>query len=107
MAEDTKLENKKYELTDEKIRIGNNVLYRIKALMSFGDIEEGDLGGYIAGEANLSFVEGDEAWVYGRAFVYENATVTGNAKVTGYAKVHGNAIIRGNAVVGGSAEVSG
>jgi hypothetical protein len=43
-------ENKKYELTTEK----KNGLYRIRALKSFGDVKEGDLGGFIESEKNLS-----------------------------------------------------
>ena len=39
----------KYELltTDSITTDGENTLYRIKALKSFSDVKEGDLGGYI------------------------------------------------------------
>lgn len=45
---------KKYELTtDTKLKFGRK-LFRIKALMSFGEIKEGELGGYVECENNLS-----------------------------------------------------
>ena len=45
---------KKYKLTDEKIEWYGRTLYRIIALISFGDVKEGDLGGFIEKEENLS-----------------------------------------------------
>ena len=38
---------KKYELTTNTIVHNGRTLYQIKALMNFGIIREGDLGGYI------------------------------------------------------------
>lgn len=38
---------KKYELTNETIEYDGVVLYRIKALRSFGSVAEGELGGFI------------------------------------------------------------
>ena len=70
---------KKYELTSEfKIFIGRK-LFRIRALISFGNVEAGDMGGYIEKEENLSH-DGD-AWVCGNAKVCGNARVYGNAWV--------------------------
>ena len=59
-------------------------LFRIKALISFGDVKEGDLGGYIEKEGNLS--QSGNAWVYGNACVSGDARVSGDAD---YATVHG------------------
>ena len=76
--------NKKFELLlDDTITIFGIKLFRIKALISFGGVEKGELGGYIEKEDNLSFygnawVSGD-AWVYGNAGVYSNARVSGDA----------------------------
>jgi hypothetical protein len=43
-----KEQQKKYELTDEFIEIfGGKKLYRIKALVSFGVVVAGQLGGFI------------------------------------------------------------
>lgn len=45
---------KKYELTSESVCFSGYTLYRIKALKSFEDVKEGDLGGFIESENNLS-----------------------------------------------------
>ena len=87
---------KKFELTSEFVTFLGKKLFRIKALISFGNVEEGELGGYVEKEENLSndgnaWVSGD-AWVYGDARVYGDAEVCGNAWVSGdadYATVHG------------------
>ena len=82
---------KKFELTAEsKINIFGKKLFRIKALISFGDVEEGEIGGWIEKEENLEQSSGD-AWVYGNARVYGDAEVSGNARVYGNAEVYGNA----------------
>ena len=66
-------EVKKYELTSEtKVFLGKT-LYRIKALVQFGNVNAGDLGGWIEKEENLS--QSGNAWVYGNARVYGNAEV--------------------------------
>jgi len=80
---------KKFELTSEtKVYLGRK-LFRIKSLLSFSFVKEGDLGGWIEKEDNLSH-DGD-AWVFG------NAQVSGNAQVFGDAWVFGNAQVSGNA----------
>ena len=96
--------DKKYELTDECIDFNGHKLYRIKALRSFGDVEVGDLGGFVEAEKNLSHFR--NAWVYGNAEVYGNAGVYDNAKVYGNARVFGNAGVYGNAIVFGNAKVA-
>ena len=45
---------KKYRLTEETTKVGNRPLYRIQALRDFGEVKEGELGGYIEAEKNLS-----------------------------------------------------
>ena len=88
---------KKFELTAEsKINIFGKKLFRIKALISFGDVEEGETGGWIEKEENLEQSSGN-AWVYGNAEVSGNAWVYGNAEVSGNARVSGNAEVSGNA----------
>lgn len=83
---------KKFELTAEsKINIFGKKLFRIKALIPFGDVEEGETGGWIEKEENLEQSSGN-AWVYGNAEVYGNARVSGNAEVSGnadYTTIHG------------------
>lgn len=96
---------KKFELTtNTKIFLGRK-LFQIKALVSFGDVKEGDLGGYIEKEGNLD--HNGNAWVYGNARVYGDAWVSGNARVSGNAEVSGNAWVYGDARVDGNARVSG
>ena len=96
---------KKYELTAETKVVCGKTLHRIKALISFGCIEAGELGGWIEKEENLS--HDGNAWVSGNAEVYGNAKVYGNAEVCGNAEVYGNAWVSGNAKVCGDAKVYG
>ena len=79
---------KKFELTtNSKMYLGKK-LFQIKALISFGNVKEGDLGGFIEKEDNLS--QYGNAWVYGDAEVYGNARVYGDAWVSGDAEVYGD-----------------
>lgn len=56
---------KKFELTaNSKMHLGKK-LFQIRALISFGNVEEGDLGGFIEKEDNLS--QSGNARVYGNA----------------------------------------
>ena len=76
---------KKFELTSEFItNISGTKLFRIKALVEFGNIKAGELGGYIEKEENLD--QDGDAWVYGNAKVYGDAKVCGDAD---YAYAHG------------------
>lgn len=68
---------KKYELTSETKVISGVKLHRIKALMSFGNVMKGELGGWIESEKNLS--------------------QDGNARVGGNARVSGDATVRKDA----------
>ena len=86
---------RKYRLTDEEIIVGCRTLYRIQALRDFGDVKEGEFGGWIESEKNLSH-EGS-AWVSDNAWVYGDACVSGNAWVYGNARVYGNAQVSGDA----------
>ena len=97
---------KKFELTSEtKINIFGKKLFRIKALISFGNVEAGETGGWVEKEENVN--QSGDAWVFGNAEVSGNARVSGNAEVSGNAIVSGNAEVSGNAIVSGNAEVSG
>ena len=97
---------KKFKLTSEFIvDISGVKLFRIKALIEFGNVKAGDLGGYIEKEENLSHM--GDAWIYGDAQISGNAQVFGDAQVFGNAWVSGNARVFGNAWVSGNARVSG
>ena len=91
---------KKFELTAEFVtNVFGKKLFRVKALVAFGNVEKGELGGFIENEDNLS--HDGNAWVSG------NAQVSGNARVSGDAWVYGNAWVSGDAQVSGDAHVSG
>ena len=77
---------KKFELDlSSKITVFGIDLFRIKALISFSDVEKGELGGYVEKEENLS--HSGNAWVSGDARVNGDAWVNGNARVYGDAEV--------------------
>ena len=81
---------KKFELTAEFVtNVFGEKLFRIKALVAFGNVEKGELGGFIEKEDNLS--HDGNAWVYGDAQVSGNARVYGDARVSGNAWVYGDA----------------
>ena len=68
-----KIAMKKFELTADRIEEKGVTLHRIKALIDFGDVKAGELGGYVEKEENLS--------QYGNAWVYRHAKVFGNAYI--------------------------
>lgn len=75
---------KKFELTSEFVtNIFGTKLFRIKALIEFGNVKAGDLGGYIEKEDNLE--HSGDAWVSGNARVYGNADF---ATVHGFGSVY-------------------
>lgn len=75
---------KKFELTTEFITnaLGKK-LFRIKALVEFGSVKAGELGGYAEKEENIS--------QDGNAEVYGDTEVSGDAKVSDNAEVSGDA----------------
>lgn len=87
----------KYKLTEETKEWRETIVHRIQALKDFNDVVEGDLGGWIEKEENLS--QQGSCWVYDEARVCENARVYDNAKVLGDAWVFGNAKVYGDAKV--------
>lgn len=74
---------KKYEFTGETKQWLGRTLHQIRAIVDFGDVKTGDIGGWIEKEENLSHE--DTAWVYGNALVYGDAWVYGDAQVYGNA----------------------
>ena len=97
---------KKFELTENYVvNESGTKLYQIKCTKTFKYAKEGELGGYIEKEENLS-QEGD-AWVSDNAQVCGNARVLGNARVYGNARVSDNAWVSDNAQVCGNARVLG
>jgi len=96
---------KKYELTNEKIMFFGKKLCRIRALKDFGNVNKGDLGGFIEKEENLSH-EGI-CWIYKNAKAYDNVLITHNARIYDRAHIYNNAKIGGNAIVCNTALVTG
>ena len=71
---------KKFELTDNFVINALGIkLFQIKCTKAFKNANEGDLGGYVEKEENLS--QSGDAWVYGNAQVYGDAWVSGDARV--------------------------
>jgi len=79
----------KYELlTGDCSRVGDRIVYRIRAFRDFGDIRREDLGGYIEKESALA--HDGHAWVQDMVQVYgPNGRVGGNARIKGEAWVLG------------------
>ena len=74
---------KKFELTDKFVINAFGIeLFQIKCTKSFKYANEGDLGGYVEKEDNLS--QSGDAWVYGYAQVYGNARVENNHMHCGF-----------------------
>lgn len=108
---------KKYELTEETITISGHILHRIRALKDFSDVKEGDLGGWVESEENLS-QEGN-CWIYDDAKIFDNAVVCGNGVVkhksecfgrtyiTDNAKLCGHVTTTSHTVIAGNAKLSG
>ena len=97
--------SKKYELTSISKVVNGCTVYRIKALKDFGDVEKGNIGGYIQSEKNLS--QEDDCWIFDNAKVFGDAEVYGNAKVFGNSEVYENAKVYSKAIVYGDAKVFG
>ena len=85
----------KYEiLKDEFIEFNGRKLYRIKALKDFRNVKEGEFGGYLESERNLSH-EGN-AWVSGdNAVVWFSNVGTENGTLTVYCGKNGLIATRG------------
>ena len=88
---------KKYKLTEETINVNGKTLYRIEALKDFSDVKQGEKGGFIEKEENLS--QYGDCWAYDNAKIYDNAQLYDDAIVYEDAVVHGDAEVFGNAVV--------
>ena len=63
----------KYKLTENKKEINGVVLHRIECVTAFGNVKQGEKGGWIEKEDNLS--QEDGSWVYGNAWVSGDAVI--------------------------------
>ena len=101
----------KYELTDETMKWGGwLVLYRIRALRSFGDVKKGDKGGWVERIGNLSLSGNcwiyDNAKVFGPAKVCHDSQVRDEVEIQGYTGIYGNSKIYGNTTIGGQSSLT-
>ena len=88
---------KKYKLTNETIEYKGHTLYRIEALRDFSDVREGEKGGFVESENNLSHY--DNCWIYDCAKVYDDAVVYDDAIIKDYVNVFNYSYIYENAVI--------
>ena len=93
--------NEKYEITDiahERYPF----LRRIRALRDIGDeVKAGDLGGFVESETNLSFEQGDDAWIFNDAIVAGEAVADKNSVLRGDALACGCAYVSNGSVMSG------
>lgn len=121
---------KKFELVEDDTLLVHNCygeminLYRIRALKDIScpikirnesgtlasyTVKEGELGGYVEKEENLSHEGG--CWVFDKARVYDDSRIEDNASILdlirvtnsvigGYTKIINNSVISGSQIVG-------
>lgn len=97
----------KYELTRIITQLPcGTILYRIKALRDICEgVKEGDLGGWVQSEWNLSQV--NTCWIYEEAKCYSRGRVTERAMLYNHAAVHDLGILIEDAKVGGTTIIRG
>lgn len=74
-------------------------------MKTFNDVKEGEFGGYIESEENLS--QKGKCWIYDSACVFDKAVVENNARIGDKALVYDNAIVKDNVLVYDNAMVYG
>lgn len=94
---------KKFKLTKETIEVNGRILYRIKALKTFGNVKKGDLGGFVEKEENLSHE--DNCWIDDNACVYGHSYVRDDAYVRDHAGVY-NSYVSDSAIISGYSYVN-
>lgn len=96
---------KRYGFTGTVKKCNGVTVKQIIALMDFGCVRKGQIGGYIEDEKNLSQI--DNSWIFENACVYGNAVVKNSAWVDGNAVVCDNAVVKDFVTVDGNAVISG
>ena len=89
--------DQKYEITD----IAHPQypwLHRIRALQDVReDVHQGDLGGFVESERNLS--QEGSCWIFHEAIAAEDAVVAGDAQIRELAVIRGSSMVSGSAVI--------
>lgn len=96
---------KKYELTEEVLKVNGVTLYRIKALKSFSDVSAGDLGGFVEKDGILSHE--NNCWIYNKCWAYKGSSVSENAQLRGNVILNKGAHVCGEAVIWGDFCIDG
>lgn len=78
-------------LKEETMYFDGVTLHRIQALKDFGNVEAGELGGWIESERNLS--QSGDCWIAMEAKAYGGAEIGDNAILTRKAIACGNSTI--------------
>lgn len=99
------MEQKKYRLTTETMCFDGVTLHRIQALKDFGNVEAGELGGWIECERNLS--QSGNCWIAMEAKVYDGAEIGDNAVLTRKAIACGNSTICNDTLISDESVISG
>ena len=63
----------KFRLTKFTKKYYGKTLHRIQAIKDFGNIEKGDMGGFVEYENNLS--QYDNCWIFDKAMVMGNSSI--------------------------------
>ena len=108
--------NAKFRYNGEKISFMGETLYRIEAILNFGNVKRGDKGGFIGKDVSLDYYYsnswvGGNAKVWGDSWIRDDAQVYGDALVEGAnvfenAKIYGKAYVMGG-TTHGEAEIYG
>ena len=101
----------KFVFTGEEKQVCGITVKRIRAERTFGDVQAGELGGWLESASNLeengSAWVADEAVIMAFAVVQDDARVSGSARVSGWSRVRGNAVVADRAILQGAANVMG
>ena len=94
------MNNKKYEiLMDEEntIEWKGHTLHRIRALRDFNDVREGDIGGYVENENNLSHK--GNCWIYDDAKAMDDSRIYDNSTMYDNSEIHDNSVMYDNSTM--------
>lgn len=105
----------KYELTDNTRLYRGEKLYQIRALRDFDNVRAGALGGYVAGEHNLSHaglcwiaqrgISCNDGLVAGNAWAMDDTAVTEGATLQESAYIFNHVLLRGECRVQGRVQL--
>ena len=98
---------KKYELTDETIIFEGRTLHRIRALRDIPSlyVKEGDLGGFVQSEDNLSQL--DDCWIFDDAKAMDRSQVLGNSCMYDNSSVKDNSCMLDSSSLWDNSHMSG